>query len=332
MDKKKIKKIISNWKIGELISYQQAKKGVVNINYIIKTSNGKYILRELGKNKKLKELNFELKYLNYLKRKNFHYKIPAPIKNKKNNFFTEKGNSIFWVYKFIEGKDIKRFGHSELKACAKMMALYHKLIEDSSLDNRTAYSSFAKEEILEEIKSFQNKIENPPKSKKDRIFLQESNKLIPLLNELNTKEYSKLKKYPLHRDINPENTLWKNKKLIGVIDFENVGEIKDTIIKDITGMLQYSYRNKKYKYKLNLKLAHFFLQEYKKYHPLSQKEIGFIPDIIIAGAIEDFSYAYWMLINDPRRAKLYRLKLYSKVAQWCNQNKKEIIKRLTRLK
>ena len=45
-------------------------------------------------------------------------------------------------------------------------------------------------------------------------------KLIPLLKGLNVKEYSKLKKYPLHRDINPENTLWKNKKLVGIIDFD----------------------------------------------------------------------------------------------------------------
>jgi len=332
MDKEKIKKIISNWRIGELIRYQQAKKGVVNINYILKTNKGKYILRELGKNKKLKELKFELKYLIYLKHKNFPYKIPAPIKNKKGNSFTKRGNSIFWVYEFIEGRDIKRFGCSELKECAKMMALYHKLIEKSNLDNRNSYSNFAQEEILEEIKYFQRKIENPPKNKKDRIFLEESSKLIPLLNRLNIRKYSKLKKYPLHRDINPENTLWKNKKLIGIIDFENVGEINDTLIKDITGMLQYSCRDKKYKYKLNLKLAHFFLQEYKRYHPLSPEEISFIPDIIVAGAIEDFCYAYWMLINDPKRAKLYRLKLYSKVAQWCNQNKKEIVNRLTRPK
>ena len=56
--------------------------------------------------------------------------------------------------------------------------------------------------------------------------------------------------------------MWQNKKLVGLIDFENVSTINDTIIKDISGMLQYSCRDKKYKYKLDLRLAKFFLQEY----------------------------------------------------------------------
>jgi hypothetical protein len=47
-------------------------------------------------------------------------------------------------------------------------------------------------------------------------------------------------------------------------------------------------------------------------------------DVITAGFIEDFSYAYWMLVNDPKRARVYRLKLYSKVAQWNNRNRDKI--------
>ena len=328
MEKQKLKELLILWNLGEPLSCKKAKKGVVNLNWIVKTTKGKYILRELGKNKKLKELNFELEYLDYLSSKKFPYKIPTPIRNRKGSFFVQKNKAIFWMYEFIEGRDIKRFGYPELRECAKMMALYHGLIENSHLDNKTSYSDFARKEILEEIKSFLNKIGNSPKNEKEKIFLKESNKLVPLLNELNVKEYSKLKKYSLHRDINPENTLWKNKKLVGVIDFENVGEIKDTLMKDITGMLQYSCRDKKYPYKLDLKLTKFFLKEYKKYHRLSKTEISFLPDIITAGAIEDFSYSYWMLLNDPKRAKLYRLKLYSKVAQWHSKNREKILKKI----
>jgi Ser/Thr protein kinase RdoA (MazF antagonist) len=122
--------------------------------------------------------------------------------------------------------------------------------------------------------------------------------------------------------------LWKQRKLVGVLDWENVGSMNDTVIKDISVMLQYSCRDKRHKHKLDLKLAEFFLKEYRKHHPLSDEEVRFIPDIIAAGSVEDFSYAYWMLINDPERAKLYRLKLYSKTAQWYNKNREEISKQL----
>jgi Ser/Thr protein kinase RdoA (MazF antagonist) len=168
--------------------------------------------------------------------------------------------------------------------------------------------------------------------RKDKIFLKESSILIPLMKSLDAREYSKLPTYPLHRDINPENTLWTNKKLVGLIDFENIGTMNDTVIKDISVMLQYSCRDKKQKHKLDLKLAKFFLNEYKKHRQLTDKEIGFLPDVITAGTIEDFAYAYWMLINDPKRAKLYRLKLYSKTAQWYHKNKLQIIKKLTNKK
>lgn len=87
-------------------------------------------------------------------------------------------------------------------------------------------------------------------------------------------------------------------------------------------------QRQKQKHRLDLKLAKFFLKEYKKYRQSSDEEIGFLPDIIIAGSIEDFGYAYWMLVNDPKRAKLYRLKLYSKIAQWCHKNKQEILEKL----
>jgi len=107
-----------------------------------------------------------------------------------------------------------------------------------------------------------------------------------------------------------------------------VSTMNDTVIKDISVMLQYSCRDRKQKHKLDLKLAKFFLREYKKCRQLSNKEIELIPDMITAGSIEDFSYAYWMLVNDPKRARLYRLKLYSQTAQWYQKNKQEIIEKL----
>ncbi len=252
-----------------------------------------------------------------------------PIKNKEGKRVVDREGSYFWIYEFIDGRDIKRFGYPELKECAKMMASYHKIIEKSGLNNNTSCSDFAKKEVLEEIRLFRKNIGNLPKDKKGKIFLKESEKLTKLFESLDVNDYSKLKKYPLHRDINPENTLWINKKLVGVIDFENVGEIKDTLIKDIAGMLQYSCRDRKNKYKLDLKLVKFFLKEYKKYHSLSKKEISFIPSLIIAGAIEDFSYSYWMLLNDPERAKLSRLKLYSNVAQWHNEHSAEMLEKIS---
>jgi homoserine kinase type II len=334
MNKREIQTLLENWNIGELISYRQARKGVVNINWIVKTTLGKYVLRKVTHFTKIEDLKFELDcYLTYLK-EHFPYRIPAPIKTKNEENFLKFKSSYFWIYEHIEGRDIKRFGYSELRECAKMMAVYHNTIETSGLDNKKGSGEvFKRKSILEELEKFRAQIlAKDRQDRKDRIFLKESSILIPLMKSLDGREYSKFPKYPLHRDINPENTLWKNKKLVGLVDFENVGTMNDTMIKDISVMLQYSCRDRKQKHKLDLKLAKFFLREYKKHRQLSDKEIEFLPDIITAGSIEDFSYAYWMLVNDPKRAKSYRLKLYSQTAQWYQKNKREIIKKLTNKK
>jgi homoserine kinase type II len=333
VDKREIKTLLENWDIGKLISCKQAGKGVVNINWIVKTSKGKYVLRKIMHFTKIEDLKFELNYLIYLKEHNFPYRIPVPIETKnKENFLKFKG-SYFWLYEYIEGRDVKRFGYSELRECAKMMAIYHKIIASSSLDNKHGSEVFRRKSVLEELEKFRAQIlEKNKQDRKDKIFLKESSILIPLMKSLDAQEYSKLPTYPLHRDINPENTLWKNKKLVGLIDFENIGTMNDTMIKDISIMLQYSCRDKKQKHKLDLKLAKFFLNEYKKHSQLTDKAIEFLPDVITAGVIEDFAYAYWMLINDPKRAKLYRLKLYSKTAQWYHKNKQQIIEKLTNKK
>jgi Ser/Thr protein kinase RdoA (MazF antagonist) len=330
MDKIEIKMLLDNWDVGKLVSYRQAGKGVVNVNWIIRTTHGKYVLRKVAHFIKMKNLKFEVKYLTYLKEHNFPCRIPAPIKAKNKEYFLKFRDSYFWLYGYIEGRDIKRFGYSELRECAKMMATYHKIIESSGLSNKKGNDElFNRAPILKELEKFRAQILSKDKQdRKDRIFLKESSILIPLMKSLDGREYSKFPKYPLHRDINPENILWKNKKLVGLIDFENIGTMNDTMIKDISVMLQYSCRDRKQKDKLDLKLARFFLREYKKHHQLSDKEIRFLPDIITAGSIEDFSYAYWMLVNDPKRAKLYRLKLYSQVAQWYNKNRQGIMRKL----
>jgi len=333
MDQREIKTLLENWDIGELVSCRQAEKGVVNINWIVKTTRGKYVLRKIMQPRKIKDLRFELDYLIYLKEHNFPYRIPVPIKtNNKEDFLKFKG-SYFWLYEYLEGRDIKRFGYWELRECARMMATYHKIVASSGLDNKRGSEVFCRKSVLKDLEKFRAQIlEKDKQDRKDRIFLKESSILIPLMKSLDAWEYSKLPTYPLHRDINPENILWKNKKLVGLIDFENTGTLNDTLIKDISIMLQYSCRDRKQKHKLNLRLAKFFLNEYKKHGQLTDKEIEFLPDVITAGAIEDFAYAYWMLVNDPKRAKLYRLKLYSKTAQWYHRSKQEIIEKLTNKK
>ena len=150
-----------------------------------------------------------------------------------------------------------------------------------------------------------------------------------MLRGLDAYPYSDLGLYPIHRDLISENLLWKEGRLAGVIDFEHVSGSNDPIVKDIAVTMQYCCRDNKARHLLDVDSVRRFLQSYTESHPLSNREIALIPDLMTAGFLDDFAYAFWMLRNDPVRAKRseadgYGLTLFSKAAEWNHRNRKSI--------
>jgi len=211
-----------------------------------------------------------------------------------------------------------------------MMATYHLLIERSNLSNGKPISDlYNRGAILKEIGDFRTEIRRQRGTTKDEFtFLAESVKLTRMLRGLDQPPYSSLKRYPIHRDLIPENLIWKHNRLVGVIDFENVSGSSDPFAKDVAVTMQYCCRDQKVRYRLDIDLAKGFLQSYMKHRSLSYEEIRPIPDLITAGFVEDFAYAFWMLRNDPKRANAYRLTMYSRAAQWSHSNRERIARTL----
>lgn len=96
--------LIDKWNVGNLISCKQAEKSVVNVNWVVKTAKGKYVLREVTPFKNAVDLSFELDYLIYLKEHGFAYNVPAPVKTRENRSFPRFNGSFFWLYEWIDGR------------------------------------------------------------------------------------------------------------------------------------------------------------------------------------------------------------------------------------
>ena len=41
MDIKSVETILGNWDVGDLVNFRQATKGVLNVNWVVKTVKGK---------------------------------------------------------------------------------------------------------------------------------------------------------------------------------------------------------------------------------------------------------------------------------------------------
>ena len=317
LNKSNIKKILSNWNIGKILNYRKATKGLVSNNWIIKTNKGKFILKNPEKDI---NLTFELNYLIKLKEGKFPYQIPNPILTKSNLKWIKINNKIFWLYQFIYGRQIQEDNNTkeEISEIAIMVSKYHNLLGKLKLSNKAKTNDLKL--VLSKIKKHINQIQKP-KDKKDKIFIEESNKIIPILNSINSKFYNTLKKYPIHADLNPENLIWKKDKLKGIIDFENVSKKVAPFLKDIAIILMYSCSLNQ---RLNVDKAITFLKKYQKYRLLSKQEIGTIPDTIITSYADFFAYSYWLLVNDPKRSNIKYLKENSSALLWYNKNKDKI--------
>ncbi len=277
--------------------------------------------------KNSKDLEFEFSYLDRLRNDGFQYQVPLPVPSSSGKLYTRIRGHFYWLYKFIDGQVIDKPSLQQLRQLATMMAQYHHMIEESNLQNPILTPDlFNKGPILREMNRFRSEIQCGRRRTllRDSIFMEESSEVIKLLDSLDDSPYRSIKRYHIHRDIIPENLLWKDGKLTGLIDFENVSRSREPIANDIAVTLLFTCRDQRSKDRIDLERAGRFLQHYHRLHPLSKKEIQLIPDLLVSGCVEDFAFAYWMLRNDPERARLGSLKLYSAAARWSFANRKHI--------
>ena len=259
------------------------------------------------------------------------YRVPSAIPARNGSLFVTVQDHYYWLYKFFEGRVVERLNRSHLAQLAQMMTRYHALIEKSNLHNgKPASDLYNRSATLREIEEYRKKIVRKTKANpKENAFLAEFARLTPILRGFDDDPRSSIELYPIHSDLISENLLWKQGKLAGVIDFEHVSETNDPIVKDLAVTMQYCCRDNKVKNRLDIDSASRFLQAYREYHPLSNKEVVLIPDLITAGFAEDFVFAFWMIRNDPKRAKQseeedYGLTMYSRAAQWSHSNRERI--------
>jgi Ser/Thr protein kinase RdoA (MazF antagonist) len=158
-------------------------------------------------------LEFELAYLECLKRANFPYHIPSPIVTTKGRFFVTVQGHYYWLYKFLEGSVVEKLKEPHLEQLAEMMAKYHLLIERSDLNNgKPASDLYNRTASLKEIEEYRKEILRKNKAnRKESTFLEESARLAQILRGFDDTSQSNIGLYPIHRDLISENVIWKKK-------------------------------------------------------------------------------------------------------------------------
>jgi len=256
MTRKEAERVAELYDLGEVKSWKYVSGGLINYNFHIKTDKGDFIVRRLGYSlsnpywKRQKRLEYSL--VSYLHKKDFPYMIPDFMKNNRGKYISSIGKDIFEVYPRIPGEKVKKLNDNQLKEVAKASAIFHRSVK--------GYSRWPKEDDSEWILTYYKKIRKlKPDSKVNRIARENVDFFESILKRIISMDLNDDLVIG-HKDMHTNNLLFDGDKLVGILDFENLGTVSR--IHDISYILD-GMKPEKWD---------MFIKAYRKYGPLSKVE------------------------------------------------------------
>src|SRR3989344_9134027 len=290
LTKEETDKIIAKYSLGDVMKVDEIKGGNINYNFVFKTEKGEYIVRVLGYRldkywKRQKELEF--KVLDYLIAKKFPYEVPNFLKNNKGKNISEISGKLIEVYPRIKGNKFVKLNEYQVKEMAKALTVYHKFISGYNFPKKFKRIDDYKW-LAEELKNM-NKIK--PKNGLDRFMLKHVDTFIEMLNFRNEIKLDRL--LIGHHDFHKWNLLFNNDKLVGILDFENVGygpRISDIFFDPD-----------------NFRHSLLFIKEYNGHNKLTKNEIDFFIKNKLLGNCYHFRWAYKGTLKNENK-RMHQLK------------------------
>ena len=201
-----IKRILSLYDVGNLIEYKGITQGIENTNYFLKTNKEKYILTIFEKRVNNRDLPFYLDLMDHIKSQGIN--CPRSLLSKQKKRLQSIKKKKLAIFTFIHGKCLKNWNKDICYSVGKELAKLHQLSTNFHKERNNDFSINKWVSIFEKLK------------KKVGNFFPETDSIIS--KELDFLKENWLKNLPkgiIHADLFPDNILFKNNKISGIIDF-----------------------------------------------------------------------------------------------------------------
>ena len=218
LKKKDIKNIFFNYDLSPLEEYFPIRQGIQNTNYYTITKKSKFILTIFEDKNINKNLQYYLKLMNHLYTKGFN--CPYPLKNNSGKYFTSFDNKNVAIFSFLQGSSLKSIFSKHLYEVGKTLAKMHYMSLDYKSNKKNDYS-------YGYIKSNIDILRKDTKIKYPNLYSSILNDILEF-KELKTLNFSK---GIIHADLFPDNVLFKDDKINGVLDFYY--SCKDYLVMDL---------------------------------------------------------------------------------------------------
>ena len=205
-----IQEFIARYEVGALVSAQGITEGVENTNYLVETTQGKFILTLFEQRSKLDDLPYFSELMQWMAAREIP--CPLPIKKRDGGVLSALKEKPAMMVSFLEGSGVGMIRNEHLPQLGKLVADMHMAGMGFPHRRENALSVAGWEALIHHIDGRADTIE-------------------PRLDALMAEEFRYLRECwpgelpsgPIHADLFPDNVFFQRErgaaKLSGVIDF-----------------------------------------------------------------------------------------------------------------
>ena len=268
ISKDNLNTFLEDYSLKEIQSFEGINEGIQNTNYKIKIDAKDFILTIYENINSIDDLDFFLSLMNYLSSKGI--KCPIPIENSKSNYVGEIKSKPAALLTFIDGKSTLNIKKDHTFEVGKVLAEMHLNTRDFPLEKINDLSVDGWEKLLIKNKNKIDKFEkNLYKKIEDKIII------------IRKKWPKDLPSGVIHADLFPDNVLFKDGKVSGLIDF--YFSCTDYFTYDLCICINAWCFN--YKNEFQIDLFQNLLKGYQSIRKLEEEEINAIPLLCHASSL-----------------------------------------------
>lgn len=285
-----VKSLLLSYQIGDFVRIEGIESGVVNSNFHLFTSKGRYILTiyEQVAGGSLDELPYFFHLKNHLVSNGIN--CPSVIVDNKSRFLNHIKDKPCAIVNFLSGKAVTQIENCHLRQLGENIAKMHIASNGFNLKRDNDFSIERSQQIFNQVQGDINQIQ-PNLANDLKLFIQELKDSWPV----------DLPKSVIHGDLFPDNVFFANKKLVGLIDFYFACD--DFCMYDLAICLNaWCFEHHE---EFNVTKARNLLSAYNKVRKITPQELEYLP-ILAKGAALRF--------------------LLTRIYDWVNHDKNALVK------
>ncbi len=297
----------------------------------------KYILKEFISSKKQKDIEKEIKIVNFLKEKGLRVPIYVPTKN--NKLYLENEGRVITMQEYIYGDIVENnTGNYEqviesaniLGKITKLLLEYPKLSEEGIIEK-----NFSKESLEKNIVKLKQLIERVGKLEEDNSdkILEDLEFKIKILENIKDKfDFQNIRKMTIlnsHGDFSVRQLIYSKNEETAVIDFERAKSLP--IVWEVIRSYCYIDENAK-NGEIDIEVLVKYFEEFQKYIKLNEYDLKYVSYIYLL-QLAGSGFGYKEYLNNNKEVELLKFAFFrTKTCEFLSKNLEEISKKLLMLK